>query len=156
MIQRIQTLYLIIVFAMMATLLCVPIAQFIGGTEEFSLTTFGIRSLANPDLFAVPTTYMGILAVFAMLIPLITIFLYRKRWLQIRLCIIEMVLLAGLQVFIIYYLVKSVGSIRTFSIHSMSYSFVDIFPIAGIVFMYLAFRGIARDETLVRSLDRIR
>ena len=162
MIQRIQTIYLFVLTALMAAVLFTPLARFLGGTEEFRLMVFGVKSLEEPaglgadSLYVVSTLYMGILVVLSTLLPLVNIFLYKRRWLQMRLCVVEIVLLIGVQIFVCYYIFKAWHSVAGFEIHSVSYSLVDIFPLIGIVLAYMAMRGIIKDETLVRSLDRIR
>ena len=93
MIQRIQTLYLLIVTALVAVMLFAPLAWFAGQAGEYGLYAFSLRS-ADGTL-AQPTLYLGILLALAAALPLVTIFLYRRRLLQIRLCVAEMVLLAG-------------------------------------------------------------
>ena len=83
MIQRIQTLYLLIVTALVAVMLFAPLAWFAGQAGEYGLYAFSLRS-ADGTL-AQPTLYLGILLALAAALPLVTIFLYRRRLLQIRL-----------------------------------------------------------------------
>lgn len=157
MIQRIQTVYLLAAFALSLSLFFVPMARFIGGGEEFRITLWGIDAMREgTPVRIVPTVHMGILAVLSALLPLVNIFLFRRRWIQIRLCIVEIVLLVGLQVYICFYVFRSQGAIAQAALHTMTYSLVDLVPVAAIVLNVLAFRGIAKDEALVRSLDRIR
>lgn len=93
MIQRIQTLYLLVVAALLAVTIFTPMAYFSIGGEEYTLTAFAVR---NAEGVAVqPTLYMGILLAMAGILPLIVIFLYKHRMLQLRLCIVEIVLLVG-------------------------------------------------------------
>lgn len=162
MIQRIQTIYLFVLTALMAAVLFTPLARFLGGTEEFRLMAFGVKSLGEPaglgvdSPYVASTLYMGILVALSTLLPLVNIFLYKRRWLQMRLCVVEIVLLIGVQIFVCYYIFKAWRSVSGLEIHSVSYSLVDVFPLIGIVLAYMAMRGIIKDETLVRSLDRIR
>ena len=154
MIQRIQTVYLIIVFGVILAMFFAPFGNFIGGTEEFVIKAWGIKNITIGET-AVPTPQMGILMVLCCAIPFVTIFLYRWRWVQIRLCIVEIVLLIGLQIFVAYYIIRSGNIISEAAIHSMRYSLTDIMPLVCILLTYLAFRGILKDETIVKSLDRI-
>ncbi len=153
MIQRIQTLYLLIATALMAVATFTPIAKFFDGVQEYVLTAFALKDAAGAT--AQPAIYMGILLALAGLLPFIVIFLYKNRQLQIRLCAAEVVLLVGAQIVmgIYYYLsmrlfegVDGLGSIKIGA----------IMPLIAIVFVVLAIRAIFRDEVLVRSLDRIR
>ena len=74
MIQRIQTLYLLAVVAMMATAVFSPLATFLAGAEEFKLYAFALKGAEQ----SFPTVYMGIVVALAALIPLVTIFIDRK------------------------------------------------------------------------------
>ncbi len=159
MIQRIQTIYLFVLTALMAAMLFTPIARFLGGEEEFRLMAFGVQNMGDHNaasFYVVSTVYMGILMGLATVLPLVNIFLYKWRWLQIRLCIVEIVFLVGVQIYVCYYVFKAWSSVAGFEIHSVSYSLVDVFPVIGIILAYMAMRGIIKDETLVKSLDRIR
>ena len=93
MIQRIQTLYLLIIAALMAVTLFSGLAWFAGDAGEFGLYAFGLKT-AEGELVQ-STVYMGVLLALACALPLVTIFLFRRRLLQIRLCVVEMVLLLG-------------------------------------------------------------
>ena len=107
--------------------------------------------MAFADLLDVPEETLK-----AALLPLVTVFLYRRRLLQIRLCVAEMVLLVGSAVMegIYYYLGSRVVSELSFSTHGVGISIV--LPVVSLLFAWLASRAIFRDEVLVRSVDRIR
>ena len=92
----------------------------------------------------------------ACLLPLVTIFLFKRRLVQIRLCAVELVLLvgAGAMMGIYFYLCNRYFAESEFYSHTLKISLV--FPLVCLVFDLLALRAIFRDEKLVRSLDRIR
>ncbi len=100
MIQRIQTLYLLIAAALMTVAVFSPLAVFNVGAAEYTLSSFSLAGEGGS--FA--TLWLGILLAVSALLPLATLFLYKRRQLQIRLCAVELVLLIGCIVFIgIYY-----------------------------------------------------
>ena len=104
MIQRIQTLYLVAIVALMITALLTPLAYFAAGSNIYELFAFELVSQSGDDASAQSTMYMGIIVALATIVPLVTIFLYKNRMLQIRLCAVELVLLVGAQIFMaIYY-----------------------------------------------------
>lgn len=154
MIQRIQTLYLLIVTALVTVTLFTRLAWFGGSGEEFSLYAFALKGADGEELYS--AVYLGILLVLAAVLPLVTVFLYRKRMLQIRLCVVEMVLLLGsaLMEGIYYYLGCRVVAELSQSAHGMQATIV--LPVVGLLFAWLSVRAIFRDELLVRSTDRIR
>jgi hypothetical protein len=155
MIQRVQTLYLLLATILMSLTLFLPIGTIWQGETEFVIKAFSIA-----DALGVKTQlplYLGILLILPTLLPLITIFLYKKRMVQIRLCVSEIVLLVGAIAFIVLYcyrLCDVVGA--TMQNLNFTVGIASIMPILAVAPMIFAIRGIARDEALVRSLDRIR
>lgn len=149
MIQRIQTLYLLIVAALMAVTLFAPLAWFGVGGETFDLYAFALRSSSGEVMR--PPVYTGIVLVLACVLPLITIFLFKRRLLQVRLCVVEMVLLAGAEVMLVAYYFFGHGAT---DFQGMKPAIA--LPLVSLLFAWLAVRAIFRDERLVRSLDRIR
>lgn len=154
MIQRIQTLYLLAVTALMAVVLFAPLAWFGGEAGEFELHAFALEATGGETVQS--TVYMGIVLALACVLPLVTIFLFRRRLLQIRLCVVEMVLLLGsLAMEGVYYFL----SWRVFSdmaFHTQGLKPAIALPLVCMLFTYLALRAIFRDEMLVRAADRIR
>ena len=154
MIQRIQTLYLLIIVALLVVMLfrspCLVCKR--GGM--FNLYAFSLQSADGS--FAQSTVYLGILFVLSALLPLLTIFLYRRRLLQIRLCVVEMVFLVGTVIMeaIYYFLSRRVFS--ELALHNQGFKPAIVLPIVALFFTFLAARAIFRDEMLVRSADRIR
>ncbi|MBR6721444.1 MAG: DUF4293 domain-containing protein [Alistipes sp.] len=153
MIQRIQTLYLLLVTALMAVTLFVPIATFHSGDVVYTLTAFSLAGGGESQ----STLWMGIILVIATLLPFVTIFLFKKRQLQVRLCGAEMVVLLGAVAFIaIYYWLASSNALADVAIDHKQFGWAAPMPLVSLVLTYLAGRAIFKDELLVRSLDRIR
>lgn len=154
MIQRIQTLYLLIIAGLMAVTLFARLAWFAGDAGEFGLFAFALKSAEGETVQ--PTCYMGVLLALACALPLITIFLFRRRQLQIRLCVVEMVLLLGAVAMegVYYFLSWRVFSDLAF--HTQGFKPAIALPLVCLLFAYLAARAIFRDELLVRAADRIR
>ena len=99
MIQRIQSLYLLLASAFMSLTLFMPIATFVVDGQTYELTAF---SLTCGEI-SQSTIWLGIILAIATALPLITIFLFKKRTLQIRLCAVEVVLLIGSLVLVALY-----------------------------------------------------
>ena len=83
MIQRIQTLYLLVVALLTGATLLLPLAWFGSGAETFTLHAFALKDGAGEAVHSTP--YMGALLAAATLLPLATIFLFKRRMLQLRL-----------------------------------------------------------------------
>lgn len=152
MIQRIQTLYLFAAAALMVTALLTPLAYFAAGTDEYTLRAF---SLSGGEM-SQSTIYMGIVMALAAAVPLVNIFLFKRRMLQIRLCAVELVLLLGSVAFIGIYYYLSARMISQAEFHAQGFRIAAVFPLVALVLDYLAMRAIFKDELLVKSLDRIR
>ena len=145
---------MLIIAALMAVTLFSGLAWFAGDAGEFGLYAFGLKT-AEGELVQ-STVYMGVLLALACALPLVTIFLFKRRLVQIRLCAVELVLLvgAGAMMGIYFYLCNRYFAESEFYSHTLKISLV--FPLVCLVFDLLALRAIFRDEKLVRSLDRIR
>ena len=154
MIQRIQTLYMLIVTALMAVTLFAPLAWFAGEAGEFGLYAFSLKTAAGEAVQ--PTVYMGVVLALACVLPFITIFLFKRRLLQLRLCVVEMVLLVGSAVMegVYYFLSYPVFAEHTF--HTQVLKPAVVLPLVCLLFAYLAARAVFRDELMVRAADRIR
>ena len=125
MIQRIQTVYLFFAFCLMATLVFFPFST-------FSIITFNTGAIA--------------------ILLVITIFLYKKRKLQIKISYVLLFLL--LLEYALYFVLDSRNI--AFSEFFRQIRFTFIFPLVSFILVYLAIRGIRKDEKLIRSLDRLR
>ena len=102
------------------------------------------------------TLYMGILLALALVLPLTTIFLFKRRMLQFRLGVVEMILLLGAQIVMGIYYFLSYRLFSSFEFHAQSVKLPLVLPLIAMIFTYLAVRAIFRDELMIRSMDRIR
>lgn len=153
MIQRIQSIYLFIITILMILPLCVPIAQIIiPGTGTFEFYTYGIIQIKDVSTFK--TYYWILLCIdtLAIIIPFITIFLYKRRPLQLRLCLIEIILCLFSFILMWYHLNRFSEDINTEIIYGIGF----ILPLISAILTYLALRGILKDINLIKSYDRIR
>lgn len=82
----------------------------------------------------------------------LAIFLYRRRMLQIRFCTFGIVLLLG------WYIAYGVFAYLLSQRWGCTFrpDWTASLPFASIVFLAFAWRGIFKDELLVKSLDRLR
>lgn len=153
MLQRIQTIYLLLVSILMLVLLFLPLAILQTGDVFYMFDVFGLNTFLGEKELLYPTWGLAVLTVISLLIAFVTIFLFKKRVLQIRLTIFNTILLFcfyGLFAYMIY-IFKGNFSELTYSL-----KFATAFPAVAIVLNYLAIRNIGADEALVRSLNRLR
>ena len=149
MIQRIQSVYLLVVSILMVICMCSPVGSIIANTNEIS--EFGNLCITMPDGTKdyAPWALFVILLVVALL-AFGTIFLFKKRMLQIRLTIFSSVMLIGYYATLVA-LIFMLAEDTTFSA-----SWTVCLPFVGIILNWLAIRGIGADEALVKAYDRLR
>ncbi len=155
MIQRIQTLYLLGVVVLTTLMMCLPLAEFWCGAETFNLYGYGLRSVATGEMYKT-TVILAIMLVASALLPLVNIFLYKRRMTQIRYCIVEFVLLVGSVIMLAVHYFLFYRAFAVFDFLALSIKVTVLLPIVALFLNYLAIRAIAADEALVRSVDRIR
>ena len=150
MIQRIQSVYLLVVTILLVVGLCLPVGTFVTG--DHSLVTFSNLSmtLADGTVDYAPWALFAILLLSALL-AFATIFLFKNRMLQIRLTVFSSVLLLGYYgTFLAFYFMTIEDGM------SFSPSWTICLPFVCIVLNWLAIRAIGADEMLVKSYERLR
>ncbi|PBQ30730.1 hypothetical protein CNR22_02725 [Sphingobacteriaceae bacterium] len=147
MIQRKQTLFLLALALTSISLLFIPVgtASINGVPMNFSLL------LKNAGEFH--STIWHFLAVslnaLAIVLSVVTIFIYRKRILQIKLCYVLMLIELAIAL-IISFCPQS----QLFQTESSGFGI--IICVIGVMCAYLAARYIKKDIELLKSADRIR
>lgn len=136
MIQRIQSIYLLIVTILSVVICFYPYASING----------------NPLTYCTSIIYGGLSTVIP-LVTLTTIFLFRKRILQLRLCSFACILMLFQAIYMVAsFFIAGKGMPEG----TCSLFFPVIVPIINIILTYLAIRGIGKDEAMVRAADRLR
>lgn len=152
MIQRIQSVYLLIVALLMGSIFIYPFAELLGANGQLFIINFNGLSIENEEGMYLLTIPPMILLILIVSISFLSIFLYKKRVIQMRINFINLMLMLG-------YLGLNYYYIQNFSKQLdgiVSYQVTAIFPIISAILTYLAIRAIGKDEALIRSMDRIR
>lgn len=158
MIQRKQTLYLFGIAILSALLLFFPLCTLTGiapaGATVLSkdIVTFDIWGIHYSTGGGVNLIYLGILTSLTVAVAAVSVFLYRKRWIQVRLCFVLAILLVGIIAFELMYFYK----LRDVAGYLINFSVVMLAPLFALPMVYFAYKGIAKDIALLRSADRIR
>lgn len=151
MIQRIQSVFLLLVVLLMGVTVVSPLME-LSGTDKF---TYIFSSLGIGQLFSAKYSTWGVsvFAILAALSAFINIFLYKKRKVQILVGYSTMlfILLFYLAVFL-YFNFYTTENTLTF----LSFEYGAILPIIALIFTLLAILRIKKDDNLVKSLNRIR
>lgn len=157
MLQRIQTLYLMAVTPLMVVTLIFPLVFIAVDGQQVNLSAFAISDAEG--VLSHASAWLGGVLALATLLPFVTIFLYKNRPLQIRLCGVECVLLIGAVALVgafTYVVCNNIFTEFDITWSNIVFRFGVLMPIVSVVLTVLAMRAILRDELLVRSLDRIR
>lgn len=155
MLQRIQTVYLLAIVILSGVTLFSPWVGFYNAAEAlgYMMDFKGITLLQRTG--NILQSYVWGLTALVALVPIISlfaIFKFKKRIIQLRLCIINMLVMASFYVLLFIYIWFADRALDT----EWHLKLVTVFPLINMVLNYLAIRGIAKDEALVKSLDRLR
>ena len=150
MIQRIQTIYLLVVVALGITLLFMPVLQLVTPEEAAELQVYELSALGGAPLEGI--WGLTLTTVLIPLLALVDIFLYRNRILQARLNIFTVMLCLGWYGVVAIYVWQAKLALGV-EWHILPWA---SFPLVCMVLTMMATRRILRDEALVRAADRIR
>ncbi|MCE5347972.1 MAG: DUF4293 domain-containing protein [Bacteroidales bacterium] len=154
MIQRIQTIWLSLI-AIFSALLCFGnITSFTDNSgNELYMNFSGIfKSSANGTVLLEKTTPVSILLVAIIVMSIITILLFKKRNLQIK---VTMAIIAISICLICCVAFFSFNVIKTYNAELVP-GFKILVPLIIIVFAFLSYKGIKKDQDLISSYDRLR
>ena len=150
MIQRIQTIYLLLVCVLMSLTLCSPLAILSGGEQIYLFNDCGFylgTENVSPNWGVL--TFAGLSAIMA----LVSIFLYKNRKKQMKIVNFNNLLIVLFYAtFGVYFLYTS----GRLNLSFLNVSFGIALPLVALVFNILAYLKIKADEKLVQSLNRIR
>lgn len=152
MIQRIQSLYLLLVTALSVAVLFLPLGFLKTPTEMYEYTAFSIQKLLTGEVYALPIWILAAVLILAAALSLVSIFFYKKRKIQIRLCIFHGLIQVLFYVIYAVFLFMFIG--KTGAANSASFGMS--LPLISIILDLLAVNAIRKDEALVKSWDRIR
>jgi len=152
MIQRIQSLYLLLITALLIAVLFLPlgILKTLNGVYEY--TAFSIKQVGVLGLYPMPVWILSVLAIIGSALAFITIFLYKKRLLQIRLCQFNALVMVGFCLFFAGILFI----VRDKLVAEVGIGFAAALPLLAIIFNWMTIKAIRKDEALVKSWDRMR
>lgn len=165
MLQRIQTIYLLVTFILTVLLFFLPMGYDMigeGAAKAFELNAVGAYQVISDPSTSTTSTQLakGAWTLFALAsiilgVTAYDILLFKRRIFQIRVAIFNMMLHLGIYVlfaFYYFFLMPNQGIIQG----SFQPNWTIVLPLVNVILTYLAIRAIGSDEALVRSLDRIR
>ena len=139
MIQRVQSVYLILTTIVSAVLFLIPVFA---------------DPIADParNFLIQDNALLLILNILIGGMAFISIFLFKNRKLQIKACRLCLMLIFAL-IALLFFTSDTISNTLN---HKVSFKAGAYLPLIQIVLVFLAQRGIAKDEEFVRSADRLR
>ena len=139
MLQRIQTIWLFI--ASVCAILSLKFSYYSGTITENAVTQ------SFKELKGTANIYLIVLTTAVAVLALITIFLYKNRRLQLRLCMVG-ILLQAIIIFLYY------NEVKKFS--AGTYSLTALLQGCIVLFFFMAARGINNDDKIIKDSNRLR
>jgi len=144
MIQRIQSVYWLLVIILTGLLFFVPLFNYGTGDNISAFTTFNC-------------TLLSIAGGLVIAISVLAIFLFKNRSLQIKLGYLNLISLLASHMFVwVHYYFLTQGEAPATAGDAVSILPWVALPTVAFVFNLLAIKGVKRDEKLVKSVDRLR
>lgn len=159
MIQRKQSIFLLLVILISVTFFIPSIAPFAyvfsGSSKEFDITLNIAGVYTKCVSIDAPGSYTALIAINSLIIllTLYCIFRYSKRLIQIKLCYIIAVFVALLMGGM--YMFSNLMMRKTADAHVV-YLIGFYLPLVQLILLYMAGKSIKADDDLVKSSDRLR
>lgn len=155
MIQRIQSIFLLLAGLVIASLFILPLVHgvYINRQVMTIMVTGAYRGVDGKSLIVEPFTALTIGTAVVALLPIAIIFMYKNRQRQIAACYGTMVTIIAFS----YWTAQTVKTAIGDSYLDMDNYGLGILALSvSMIFVLLAQKSIQRDEKLVRSADRLR
>jgi hypothetical protein len=157
MLQRIQSLYLLIAILLLTLTLIYPLVEFISnGGDMFYLSSIGLypKEINNETNLILRPNYLLLIIDLLVLVTMgVVIFFYKRRALQIRLLYLITTIIFAFYGAFFFYFNRALSLLNT---SSFSFKAIIILPLLSIVLIYLAIVAIRKDDNLIKSVDRLR
>lgn len=152
MIQRVQTLYILLIIIFQSLLLLLPSLSFSSSSGDISIQLTGIRLNSLDSTTEIPYIFLIVLADIICM-SLVTILMFKNRMKQILFCkLLSGVIVAEIGVLVYYYIQLSGLPVHFDAGNSLGI----VIPPASLILSIMAMNKIKKDEELVKSVDRIR
>lgn len=154
MIQRIQSVYLFLASLILFSMFFYPLSEMVDSCGElYRLDLSGIfKGVGETALKIESALPLRFLVFVTASLSILTIFFYKRRILQIRISIFNIMLLIGFYPLFLFYFFHTRNRLAAVA----DLKITVIFPVLAIILVFLATRGIRKDQMLVKSYDRIR
>lgn len=151
MIQRKQSVYLLVAVIVLICALCLPLGYFVGA-DQVDVLAFKPLGVIQADGSLLSTWGVFSLLLLSAVVSFCTIFLFRNRRLQMRMIVFNVVLLVAY----FFVLLLFISTLKSDLNSSFQLNWALCLPVVAIILNWLAFGAIRQDDQLVKAADRIR
>ena len=145
-IQRIQTLYMLVALVMMAAFAFLTSFSFDVAGNEYVVGTLATGVDGKTSINLLMLCLNGLVVV----LTAIAIFSYKNLKLQKRLCSISIILLIALLISIGVMILGATDE------QNLSIDISNVLPVVSLFLLFLAYRGVSRDQRILSDSDRLR
>lgn len=154
-IQRWQSVLLLLASALMAFFTFSPLAQVQLPLNTLELTSLGFSAVGEstagvPKGVLLHTWPFFTLSLMSAVLPFVNIFLFKNLRLQKNVCLIELLFIVGTVA------VGSMAALRDFNFGDLDFNAISFAPLLAFVIVIMAYNRICRDQRALRSADRLR
>ncbi len=154
MLQRIQTVYLLIALILSILMIFFPLLEINHDMIDYQLRFRGLVEVAEKGNTLVQIhVFLSAIMVIIPFLTLLTIYAFKHRIVQIRVAIFNAALMLGY--YALYFLIRHT-IIQQFPGAATHITWPIIIPAINVILTILAIIAISKDEVLVRSLNRLR
>ena len=165
MLQRIQTIYMLAAAIAALMMLMMPLGTIESADAFFDVSALGVSSVTEGVVLDTMLYGQFVLLLIMMLLPLVCIFMYKQRKLQLRMMIYTAVLDL---LFYAYFLVYELPAMEGLAARALTLCGFDgevstecsfvlwAMPALSLFCCIMAWRGITYDIALLASADRLR
>lgn len=151
MIQRIQTLYLLMLVASLVAAIFMPWGNFFTADAVYSYGAFAVKSTVG-QADSIAFWALGVILAVCALSAFVSIFYFKQRLTQVRFCIFNLIALIGFYIVFVIALFITKAQLQA----SFGLNFGFALPLVGMILDFLAMNAILKDEKKVRAYQRIR
>ena len=151
MIQRIQTIYLLLSIICLGLVFTFPFATYSIGENAFEFNAFGFNVNGNNQIKF--PFYVSLALAIGLLV--VTLSQFKKRELQMKLGRFNYLIIL-VTVALSFINVRTIVDLFPNLEVQVSYGIGLFMPVAALAFLFLANRAIKNDDKLIKSIDRIR
>jgi hypothetical protein len=157
MIQRIQTVLLLVAAVCFAVACFMPVGTITTHETYYSVTSWALKEGIPNGAIVYPTYFIGLLQVILAVISFVAIFLYKNRPRQSKVCIAA-VFINFVLILLLLYVYPNVVFSKLWQVAGaeMQHSLWAMLSVLPLACLYFANKFIIKDEKKVRAADRLR